>query len=198
MTLTSFPPRRARAAGSRRLLAALARRWPTALALVFGANSFFGEVTGSTTRAFSEVLIILPLLYVIVAATAQRRATWLVLIAILAGYVGLRMQDLVDPTLVVLAAALAATIWGAGHGRHRERDVKIQLAGMVAFGAIAIAGQLVDVDIARYLVALGWIGHGVWDFVHLAKDRVVSRSFAEWCGVVDVLIGSSLIIVPLL
>jgi hypothetical protein len=51
----------------------------------------------------------------------------------------------------------------------------------------------VDPDLGRYLVAAGWFLHGIWDFVHLRADKVVARSYAEWCGVVDVLIAVELV-----
>jgi hypothetical protein len=51
----------------------------------------------------------------------------------------------------------------------------------------------VDPDLGRYLVAAGWFGHGIWDFVHLKLDKVVARSYAEWCGVLDVLIAAELV-----
>ena len=36
----------------------------------------------------------------------------------------------------------------------------------------------------------------IWDFVHLRLGRVVSRSYAEWCGVLDILITVQLILLP--
>ncbi|GAA2793221.1 hypothetical protein [Nonomuraea dietziae] len=42
-------------------------------------------------------------------------------------------------------------------------------------------------------MAAGWLFHGVWDFVHLKLDKVVARSYAEWCGVFDVLIAAQLV-----
>lgn len=47
-------------------------------------------------------------------------------------------------------------------------------------------------DVGRYVVAAGWFLHGVWDTVHLRLDRVVSRSYAEFCGVFDILVGVGL------
>ena len=44
-------------------------------------------------------------------------------------------------------------------------------------------------ELGRYLVAAGWFLHGVWDLVHLRLDKVVARSYAEWCGVVDILVA---------
>jgi hypothetical protein len=43
-------------------------------------------------------------------------------------------------------------------------------------------------------VAAGWFLHGVWDFVDLRLDKVVARSYAEWCGVLDVLIAAGLLL----
>ncbi|WP_406420191.1 hypothetical protein [Streptomyces sp. NBC_01614] len=50
-----------------------------------------------------------------------------------------------------------------------------------------------DPDLGRYLVAAGWFCHGVRDFVHLRLDKVVSRTSAEWCGVIDVLVAVQLL-----
>ncbi len=69
----------------------------------------------------------------------------------------------------------------------------VQAIGMAGFAALALTGLAVDPDLGRYLVAAGWFLHGVWDFVHLKLDTVVARSYAEWCGVFDVLIAAQLV-----
>ena len=196
MTTTPHPGR-TRTTG-RGVLAAVAKRWPSVLGVALGVDIFIGAVTEDTARSYAEMLLILPLGYVIVAALGRRRATWPVLAVLTALLVALRLQDWVEPFVVFLAVALAVVSWGRGHGRHRERDFRLQLAGMAGFAALALAGLAVDPDLARYLVAAGWLAHGVWDWVHLAKDRIVSRSFAEWCGALDVMVGAGLIVVPLL
>jgi hypothetical protein len=63
---------------------------------------------------------------------------------------------------------------------------------MVGFGALALVALSVDPDLGRYLVAAGWFLHGIWDFVHLWLDKVVARSYAEWC-VIDVLVAAQLV-----
>jgi Ni/Fe-hydrogenase subunit HybB-like protein len=65
---------------------------------------------------------------------------------------------------------------------------------MVGFGVLALAGLVVDPDLGRYLVAAGFLLHGVWDFVYFKLDRVVARSHAEWCGVLDVIIAAELVL----
>jgi hypothetical protein len=177
---------------------AVTRRWPTALGVAAGADALLSEVTDETTRGYAGTLPILPLLYVAVVLLRRRSATWPVLFACLALVVGLGAQDWVEPTVVIFAVALAATIWGTGHGRHRDHEFRLQVAGMVGFGAIAVAGLLVSPDLARYLVAAGWLAHGAWDYWHLARNRAVARSFAEWCGALDIVVGTTLIIGPML
>jgi hypothetical protein len=52
---------------------------------------------------------------------------------------------------------------------------------------------VVDPDLGRYLVAVGSFLHGVWDFVYCKLDKVVARSHAEWCAILDVLIAAELV-----
>lgn len=181
----------------RRARRAVLRRWPTVLGLVCGGDAVLSETTDGSVRGYAQALVLLPLLYLVLAAVDRRRWSWPVLLACLVGYVGLRFQDWVDATVVVLAVALAVAVWSAGHRGRRERTYRLQLVGMAGFVTVAIVGQTVDADLARYVVAAGWLGHGIWDFVHLARDRVVTRSYAEWCGVFDVVVGVSLLVVPL-
>lgn len=58
--------------------------------------------------------------------------------------------------------------------------------GLLGFGALALSGLVIDPEVGRYLVAAGWLFHGVWDLVHLVLDRVVARSYALCCGVLDI------------
>jgi hypothetical protein len=38
--------------------------------------------------------------------------------------------------------------------------------------------------------------HALWDIAHWRANRVVSRSFAEWCAVFDFIGGVSILIFP--
>jgi hypothetical protein len=181
-----------------RIAAAVFRRWPAVLGFALGVDVFLTEVTDATTHGYARLLMLMPLLYVVLAVLRRRRASWPVLAVLGVLFVLLRMQDVVEPAIVILAAALGATIWGAGHGRHREPDFRVQLAGMAGFAVLAVAGLVVHPDLGRYLVAAGMLAHGIWDFVHMAKERTVSRSYAEWCGALDVTVAVGLVVVPLL
>jgi hypothetical protein len=175
----------------------LKRRWPTALAVALSVPGMIGggsDGPADTVSAFGEALPLLPLLYLIVNQIGKSRTTWPVLGAGLVTMVALRTQDVVSPSVALVTLALVLLVWGAVRGTpHGPATFRVQAAGALVFGALALAGLAVDPDLGRYLVAAGWFFHGVWDFVHLKLDKVVSRTFAEWCGVVDVLVAVELL-----
>jgi hypothetical protein len=182
-----------------RVLRALARRWPTVLAVALAGFTVSRTGAGDPTYRLAETLLFLPLLYLVVAAVGRRSLTWVFLVAGIALLAGVRVLGWIDPPVVIFAAALAATVWGAVRRRFREgSSFAVQIIGMVLFAAVAVLAMAVDTDLSRYLVAAGWLAHGVWDFVHLRRDRVVSRSYAEWCGVVDILVAAQLVVLPVL
>jgi hypothetical protein len=166
----------------------LLRRWPTALALALEIVSW-----GIGTVRAGQILPLLPALYVVVAVLRRRGASWPVLIAALALLFGLQLQDWVDPTIAILSLASAVAVVGLFR-RSGRGELLVQTGGLVLFGGLALVGLTVTPDAARYVIAAGWFGHGVWDLVHLRRDAVVSRSYAEWCGVLDILIAAELVL----
>ncbi|MDF3145265.1 MULTISPECIES: hypothetical protein [unclassified Streptomyces] len=177
--------------------AVLKRRWPTALALVVVTLNVIAsgsEDVADAVGGFGETLPLLPLIYLVVHQTGKPQATWPVLGAGLVAVFALPLQDVVAPSTVLVALALVLLAWGAVRGTpHGRATFGAQAVGALVFCGLASAGLAVDPDLGRYLVAAGWFFHGVWDFVHLRLDKVVSRTFAEWCGVIDVLVAVQLL-----
>jgi hypothetical protein len=169
-------------------------RWPTALAVAPWAVSLGGDLEDSVS-GFGEALLLLPMPYVIGATVHRPRlSSWPVLLVGMATITALRIADVIAPAAVLAAIALVLLVWTATSGRSHGSDLhKVPALGMVAFGAVALVGLAVDPDVGRYLVAAGWFLHGVWDFVYLSLDKVVLRSYAEWCGVFDTLVAAELI-----
>jgi hypothetical protein len=66
---------------------------------------------------------------------------------------------------------------------------------MLGFGAIALSAIFVDTDLGGYLVAAGLIGHAAWDAVHYVRNSVVARSYAEYCAVLDLLVGATILFI---
>ncbi len=167
--------------------------WPVALALGMAALSFGGSGSAEGVKALSEVLLLLPLLYLVVAKLRRPQASWPMLVILITPFLALRALEVIAPTAVFSALALIVLVWGAADGQLRRPDpFRIQALGMLGFGALALAGLAVDPDLGRWLVAAGWFLHGVWDFVHLKLDKVVARSYALWCGILDIGIAAEL------
>ncbi|MDC0766911.1 hypothetical protein [Streptomyces sp. HD] len=179
--------------------ATLKRRWPTALALAVVALNVIASGSQDVADAvggFGEILPLLPLIYLAVNQIGKPQATWPVLGAGLVVVFALPFQDAVAPSTVLVALSLALLAWGALRGTpHGRATFGLQATGALLFCGLGLAGLAVDPDLGRYLVAAGWFFHGVWDFVHLRLDKVVSRTFAEWCGVIDVCVAVQLLFV---
>jgi len=176
-------------------LAAIEHRWPTWLALAMVAVSVGGEVEPT---GLAEGLLVFALGYLGSAVVQRRQATWLVAIVAIAAAALLRLQEQIAPSTVLLAAAVGLVLWAAVRGRLRTDAVKLETAGMLLFGGVAVVAMAVDPVLGLYLVAAGWLGHALWDIAHLRADKVVSRSFAEWCAVFDGLRGIGILVVAAL
>lgn len=103
------------------------------------------------------------------------------------------------PSVPILAAILASMpviylVFGVFRRRLGDpRVLALQLAGLVVFGGLALAAILVTPDVARYLLAAGWLGHGVWDLHHHRADLVVPGAYAHWCAAVDICGGAAIL-----
>jgi hypothetical protein len=146
----------------------------------------------------AEGLLVFALGYLGSAVVQRRQATWLIAVVAIGAAALLRLQDQLAPSTVLLTAAAGLVLWAALRGRLRTDAVKLETAGMLLFGGIAIAAMAVDPEVGLYLVAAGWLGHAVWDIAHLRADTVVSRSFAEWCAVFDGLRGVGILVAAVL
>jgi hypothetical protein len=88
-----------------------------------------------------------------------------------------------------------AAVWlvAAGCRNARRRELVLQASAMAVVVALVVLAQAVPHDEARVLLAAGWVAHGGWDLWHLRRDAVAARSYAQWCGVLDVLVGVQLL-----
>ena len=103
----------------------------------------------------------------------RRESTWLLADGVVAGFAALRLQDLVDAVAVLIAAALAIVLWGALRGQLRRRGaLVVEAAEMAGFTAIAVAALSMDLELGRYVVAAGWIGHAAWDLPTSGPTRL--------------------------
>lgn len=132
---------------------------------------------------------------------------WPALAGLAIGVVGLldlqpwRRSD--PPTWMPIGLALAYVVFGAVRGQlHRPGVLRLELAGVALFTATVVLALVVDSDVGQHVAGAAWIGHAAWDVAHhrdLSGHRavgVVPRGWAEFCIVLDLLIGASLIAAP--
>ena len=90
------------------------------------------------------------------------------------------------PSLVAIAGlGLVLVVVGLFRGTWRLPSNRWQLLAAAVFGAIAFTSVLVPPPITGILIAIGLIGHGIWDLVHHARNEVVSRRYSEFCAALD-------------
>ncbi len=83
---------------------------------------------------------------------------------------------------------------GVARGQwQRPSGLPLQTAGMLAFGSTVLVALYVDPDLGGKLVAIAILGHAAWDAYHLLRNRVVARSYAEFCAVFDLLLGAAIL-----
>lgn len=59
---------------------------------------------------------------------------------------------------------------------------------------LALLVLYVDLTLAGYLIAVALLAHAGWDAVHLWRNRVVAASYAEFCGVLDLVLGMTILV----
>jgi hypothetical protein len=168
----------------RRWTSVLAHRWPTALGVAVAALTVF-DLRGGTELA--ALTMLMPVVY-------RRRFAWVVLLAGVAVLTVVPSSSEVVPSVGFLVAALVFFVVGAARGELRKPGgLALQTVGVLAFGSIVLAALYVDADLGGFLVAIALLGHAAWDAYHYLRDRVVARSYAEWCAVVDILAGAAVL-----
>ncbi|MER5456595.1 hypothetical protein ABT008_17580 [Micromonospora sp. NPDC002389] len=72
--------------------------------------------------------------------------------------------------------------------------LRLQLAGLAGWSGLALLAVLVGGTAGQWLVAIGWLAHAGWDVIHHRTGQVVPRAYAQWCGVIDAVLGITIIL----
>jgi hypothetical protein len=177
----------------RRWTGFLAHRWPTALGVAVAALIAFDLQDG---RELAALTVLMALVYLGAAALDRRWSAWVVLLAGIAVLTVVPSTSQVVPSVGFLVAALVFLVVGVAHGQwRRPGGLPLQTVGMLAFGSIVLVALYVEPVLGGILVAIGLLGHAAWDAVHYARNRVVTRSYAEFCAVLDLLVGAAVLFV---
>jgi len=171
------------------------RWWPTALGLLIG----IGAGLGSNGVDVAWVVAISAFVYVGAAATGSGMSAWW---WFLGSMPLITLGQIFDAPAVltwavVVIAALVA-VWGIARGHwSNPGGLSLQSLAMVAFGAMSLLAFVVDTTAGGLLVAAGLVGHAAWDLYHHRKNRVVVRSYAEACIVLDVALAVMIVVAVL-
>lgn len=169
----------------------LVGRWPS----VVGLLALLANVSnGADSHVTAMIIVIASMCYLAASAIGSRRSGWIMVAAasvavVLAGLTGL------DPTATLLVMGLGFAVLGFLRGKDIDRrELGAQSLAFVGFSAIALAAMMVTPVLALYLAALAAIGHAAWDVVYFIRDKVVPRSLAEACFMLDLGLGIALLL----
>ena len=174
----------------------LKHRWPTALGIAVAALIAFDlEIDAGSVSSLSALTMLMPVAYLGAAALDRRRFAWAVLLAGFAVLTVVPSTSGAVPLVGFLIVALVLLVVGVARGQlRRPGGLPLQTVGMLAFGSTVLVALYVDPNLGGYLVAFALLGHGAWDAYHFLRNRVVARSYAECCGVIDLLAGTAILV----
>jgi hypothetical protein len=127
------------------------------------------------------------LVYLATAALDRRSAAWPAFLLTVLVITMWRLGAIpFDATWVLLGiAAVVAIIGFARRTETPKSGLPAQLTAMIVVGFIACGALFVNEVAGAWMVAAALFAHAGWDAFHHRADRVVPRSMAEFCLVLD-------------
>jgi hypothetical protein len=167
--------------------------WPAAIGLVFALALALGFGSG-----FATIVMVCAVIYLLAAVADRPGAAW---IGFAASGPVVALDIVFDAEWLALTISagigVVLIVIGFARGTWRTSVNRWQLAGIAAFGAIAVAAAATSPVVAGVLIAIGLVGHAAWDVVHHVRRAVVSRPYAEFCAVLDVTLAIAIIVMAL-
>jgi hypothetical protein len=178
----------------------LAYAWPPVAALVFATFVAFGSGPVDLTD-IAPVITASAFVYLTAAALQHRVSAWpMFLVSVIVVTIGFVAPGL-DPswsTWVMLAIAAVLVVYGLLRGALRPPwGVPLQCAAMAVFATAAITATHVEAGWAGLVVGAGLLAHTAWDVYHHRTSRVVARSMALFCAVLDAFLAVVVLAVTL-
>lgn len=175
----------------------LLHRWPTALGIAIAFLTAFDlQLDRAAFAALAAIIAFMALVYLGAAVVGRRASAWLLFII---GFIAIFVLRLLNLSSALVFAFLVSAFgfWIFGIVRTQGRSagsLSLQTIGMLGFGALALSVLYVDLTLAGYLIAAALLAHAGWDAVHLWRNRVVAASYAEFCGVLDLVLGMTILV----
>ncbi|TCO30151.1 hypothetical protein EV652_105145 [Kribbella steppae] len=163
------------------------RRWPAVAGVAMAAFAGIGISSGAEVAA---IVTASGFVYLGSAALQRRKAAWPVF-AISFVVVGLGSNvPGINATWWMVALAAALIVYGVTRGALRPSwGVPLQAVALAVCAAAALVAADANQTLAGVVVAAGLFAHTAWDIYHHRTQRVVVRSMAEFCAVLDTLLA---------
>ena len=172
------------------------RRWPTALGVVFAASLAAAYWFGfAEWERLAEVLAAAGLVYLGAAALGLRSLAWpMFSIAFVLITIGFLIPGF-TPFWWMVGIGVALVVVGLARGAVRPTwGLPLTAGVMLVIAVIVLTAMGLDRPWAAVLVALGLLAHAAWDVYHHRTGRVVVPSMAEFCAVLDALLGLGILV----
>ncbi|MFC4111277.1 hypothetical protein [Nonomuraea zeae] len=186
---------RPRRSSAGRVLRFLAHRWPTACGLLVTVFSVLDSPEGHSQ---APVVFLAALVYLATAVVGRPRVVWILFGAAVAGVVVLKLLD-VDLWTALVASAVSLVVVALVSGLPSQpRLAALQIPIMLVVGTAVLVALAASPALGTYLVGAALIGHATLDVIVWRADKVVVRSLAEFCFVLDFTLGGAIIVAQLL
>jgi hypothetical protein len=168
--------------------------WPSLAGVGLATLVVVGRPSGSE---LAPILAASGFVYLGAAALQKPSAAWPLFFATVAVISASRIGVMpLDATWVLIGLAGLFVAYGLRRGAARPFEgLPLQAIAMIAVGVSAAVGVIVTGDSGAYLVAAGLFGHAAWDVYHHRVNKVVVRSMAEFCCVLDTLLAAAIVMV---
>ena len=172
-----------------RSAATVLRRWPSVLGL---AAAVFLLTTGVNREAVAVTIGAATLCYLGAAATNKPWTGWAGILG--SGLVVIISESAGLPWWAGIGIAAVALVLGGLIGGVPRLPLTAQTAALLGFGGLAVAGLFAAPRVGLAVAGTALAAHAVWDLIHYRRDRVVPRSLAEFCILLDVPLGLGAVI----
>jgi hypothetical protein len=172
---------------------AIRYRWPSALGLTLAVLQL---AMNPDTETVGTVIAVAVLCYLGAAALDRRWVAWAGCAVFPAVVIGSQLAGLawwVTVGVVALVLVVAGLVLGVPRW-----PLTAQTAALVGYGGVAVAALFLAPRIGLVLAGLALVGHGVWDVFHYRRNKVVHRSLAEFCVLLDVPLGVGAIVLAVI
>lgn len=174
--------------------------WPAAIGMAFAAFVSIDLLNGSERGTdLAAIVVASGLVYLAAAALEIRWVSWpvflLSVVVITLARLGLIPFDAASAMLIV--AAIVAVYGVVRALRRPNRELPLQAIAMIVFGGLATVALFISPFVGALLVAAGLVAHAGWDVYHHVNNKVVVRSMAEFCCVLDTVLAIVVVLATL-